>query len=243
MLNIMAPKFKTNRKKDLEETPPFTVHPWRLCPLGQYWRKETRAYVRKSGPVKSSAPRCQHNPSKKDQIYSEELIKIAEQHFADLKGPPKSDNLDKNDGNNFESFIRGWTKYWNEVLKPDEPLDPDLVKAIIRTESGFNTKATNNSGRAGKARGLMQITDEPIKVLAEEKGELKDHLVNVDQKEMSNPNLNIAAGIRWLHRKKEIQDARGKSSWLDAVAAYKAHKTLDHPKMKEFIAIYERLKK
>jgi hypothetical protein len=33
-------------------------------------------------------------------------------------------------------------KYWNEVLKPETPLDPNLVKALIATESAFE----KNSG-------------------------------------------------------------------------------------------------
>lgn len=68
-------------------------------------------------------------------------------------------------------MIAGWTKYWNEVLLPKDNLDPNLVKALIATESGFNPDAKIKVGKkAGYARGLMQVTDWALNILKDEGG-------------------------------------------------------------------------
>lgn len=92
----------------------------------------------------------------------------------------------------------------------------------------------------------MQITSKTREILSDESGELKNSLVNVDDKELDDPNLNIAAGIRWLFRKKEIARSKlGKSaSWRDAVAEFKDYD--DDPQnaqMLKFDELYRRMKK
>ncbi len=225
-------------------------HPWRLCPLGQHWVDvHMRKSDRGSKPVKGH---CQKNPSRKDQIYADEIALISRDHFSDLGEMPTNDNLGyKYLGNRYDSLIAGWTKYWNEVLKPSEKLDSNLVKALIATESSFNREARIFAGeRAGHARGLMQITDWALEILKDEKGELKDHLVNSSQKDMTVPSLNIAAGIRWLHRKKQTASAKLKreANWMEAAADYKSYleewrKNPDHRQMKKLQNFYERLKR
>ena len=83
----------------------------------------------------------------------------------------------------------------------------------------------------------MQVTDGTLKLLSEKSSELKDHFVNLDREDMEDPNLAICAGVRWLFRKKEIADARSKTSvndsWRNAVLLYKNYKSTD-PKMEEF---------
>jgi len=192
------------------------------------------------------------NPSNKDQIYSEELKQISAKYFSKLKKRPKPDNLDfKYRGNRYDYLIAGWTKYWNEVLGPKDLLDPNLVKALIATESGFDRKAKIFAGKtAGWARGLMQVTDWSLAIMKDEKGELRDHLVDLDQKDMSDASLSIAAGIRWLHRKRETASAvlNRKATWLEAAADYKSYlkewqKDPKHKQMSKLKNIYERLKK
>lgn len=202
-------------------------HPWRLCPLGQYWRKGRyqNTYNKKNGTVVKGHPvsaGCCDNPSKRDQIYSEELLKIAEQNFSTLSGPPASFDLTFENGNKYDDLIRGWTKFWNDILEPKDPLDPDLVKSLIATESSFDPNPPVNKM---KARGLMQVLDSTQKILGDDKGELKDHFVHVDQKDMTDPCLNIAAGTRWLFRKKDLASNRLKreATWDEGVAEYKAY--------------------
>ncbi|MGK5084131.1 transglycosylase SLT domain-containing protein [Bdellovibrionota bacterium FG-1] len=236
------------KKKKPHQGPP---HPWRLCPIGQHYRKahSQRPYTRRDGTLVSGSHHratCADNPSGLDQIYSEELTIIAERYFSTLSGLPKADSLGFERGNDFDPYIRGWTRYWNEVLGEKDPLDPDLVKALIATESRFNPTAMPPGKNPRRARGLMQITSKTREILSDESGELKNSLVNVDDKELDDPNLNIAAGIRWLFRKKEIARSKlGKSaSWRDAVAEFKDYD--DDPQnaqMLKFDELYRRMKK
>ena len=198
---------------------------WRPCPPGKHWRKAhfQPTYAHKDGTVVEGhhvSEGCCDNPSKKDQIYSDELNKIATEHFSQLKGPPSANSLDFNDGNKYDEFIRGLTQFWNDVLKPKEPLDANLVKALIASESSFNL---NPKVGRNKAHGLMQVTDDSLKILGDKNGELKNHLVHIDQKDILDPNLNIAAGVRWLFQKKHlaISTLKREATWEEAAFNYK----------------------
>lgn len=224
---------------------------WRLCPPGEYWRKAhyQSTYQKKDGTVVREHPvqaGCCDNPSKKDQIYSEELKLIAHK-FSGLGGPPTADNLEYPDGNKFDSLIRGWTQFWNDILDPKEPLDPNLVKALVATESGFNPDPKRNRKIA---RGLMQVTELSRKILGGYHGDLKDHLIHVDKKDIVDPVLNIAAGTRWLHEKKRLASSLlgREATWDETVAAYKDYlrKMIKDPnkiptEMERFRKIYKRL--
>ena len=224
------------------------AHAWRLCPLGQHWVRTHPLHLPPSeahpeGKITTRHEHCAHNPTGKDQLYSDEIQEIAKLHFKNLKNLPKDDSLDFDNGNAFDNLIGGWTQYWNEVLNPKEPLDPDLVKALIASESSFNIHASNHRKGDNRARGLMQVTDGSVNLLSERSNELKDHFVNVTHEDMEDPNLAICAGIRWLFRKNDIAEAKvGKSvTWRDAVLKYKDYKTND-PHMKKFDDAYARLK-
>lgn len=236
-----------SKKTDLANTS-RSMHPWRLCPLGMFYRKShsQQSYVRDDGtPVRSSVhpPECVVNRTGKDQIYAEELQEIALRHFGSLAGAPAANDLTYPDGNKYDSLIRGWTRYWNEVLQPEDPLDPNLVKALIATESSFDADPPLAGKDKLKVRGLMQVTNESRRWLSGEGTELKDHFVHVDLDDMTDPNLNIACGIRWLFRKKEIVDSRKKeSTWVDAVMAYKSYESMKHEQMIKFLDRYETLK-
>jgi soluble lytic murein transglycosylase-like protein len=225
-------------------------HPWRLCPGGEHWVSSHSRRVPKG--VTQVADHCRINPSRKDQIYAAELIHIADKYFAKVKQQPQKDNLDfRHRGNRYDVQIAGWTKYWNDVLSPAEDLDPDLVKALVATESGFDRGAkVKAEKKAGQARGLMQVTDWALRILRDEKNELHDHLIDLDQNDMTDASLNIAAGIRWLYRKRETASAKLKrqATWLEAVADYKPYleewrKNPNHKQMNKLIQFYERLKK
>ena len=215
----MPQRKKHTKKRSAGKAGP--PHPWRLCPLGEHWvRSHSRTGTR------GVTGYCRANPSGKDQIYFGELSEIARTQFGELHGGPGSQRLRFPQGNKFDDLIRGWTKYWNEVLQPATPLDPDLVKALIATESGFRSSIKTRAGKkAGWARGLMQVTDWTQEILADEDGEIRDHLVNVDQKDLTDPNANIAAGIRWLFRKKETASSRlgREATWDEAIADYKSY--------------------
>ena len=242
----MAQKKKASRKKK--------AHRWRLCPSGKHW---VSTYPKKVKPSKKNPDgittvdgHCRLNRSRKDQIYQDEMASIAEKHFAKLKTLSNKGLSKYSQSKKFDNLIQGWTKYWNEVLKPKIPLDPLIVKALIATESSFRSRSKIKAGkRAGFARGLMQVTDWTIEILEDEKGELRDYLVNVDQKDMTDPNLNIAAGVRWLFRKQETASAKLKkqADWIWTVADYKSYlkeyqRNSKHEQINKFIKIYETLK-
>ncbi len=258
---------KTGKTAAATPKAPTEYHPWRLCPAGQHWVREHPLTV----PVSDKNPdgettrggHCHGNPSHRDQFYRDEMNKIAEKYFSGLEGAPSNDDLDFDNGNAFDELIRGWTKYWNETLNPKEKLDPNLVKALIATESSFDPSKTNRQKGTNRAIGLMQVTDGTRKILGDEKGELKDRLVNVSDKDALNPNLNIAAGIRWLFHKKRLASSKlgREATWEDAVAEYKSYqkawialkkvapgKNITEAQrsakrqMEKFIKAYERLK-
>ncbi len=200
-----------------------------MCPHDEHWVSAHPLHV----PVSKKNPsgltirdgHCRVNRSRKDQIYSEEIQKIAQKNFGRLRKLPTPDKLDRPNGNNYDRVIAGWTKYWNELLQPKVHLEANLIKALIRTESDFKETAKVLASKGNWAHGLMQVTDETIEILKNEKGELKDFLVNIDQNEAFDPNLNIAAGIRWLFHKKYLLEHKLKRtvSWEEAAMVYKAY--------------------
>ena len=248
----LAKKNVANKKKEKQKR----SHPWRMCPPGQHWVSEHPLKV----PVSEKNPtgitirdgHCHGNRSKKDQIYPDEIHKIAEAYFNRVKKLPKPDKLDRPNGNNYDKLVAGWTKYWNEVLKPKVPLDPNLMKALIRTESDFKEQSKKLAGKFNWAHGLMQVTDETIGILKDEKGELRNFLIDIDQKEALDPNLNICAGIRWLFHKKFLMENRLRRtvSWEEAAMEYKSYtRELKEKKANaieqrdKFLKIYKRLQK
>ena len=90
---------------------------------------------------------------------------------------PSENDLGYSNGNKYNELITGWSKYWNEVLNPKVPLGPYLVKALIASESDFNPEAIPPGGGPNSARGLMQVTNDSRKYLADEVEELRDFLV------------------------------------------------------------------
>ena len=170
-------------------------HPWRLCPPG-----------------------CDH-------LYPDEMHQMAKIHFEGHSGGVGSaSRIDFPSGDQFDDLIWGWTAYWNEVLKPETPLDPNLIKALVASESSFNPAAKALAGKGNFARGLLQVTDETRLILRDERGELKDHYVNISDKDAYNSNLNICAGVRWLFQKRFLASVRLKrlATWEEAVEEYKS---------------------
>ncbi|MBI3535761.1 MAG: lytic transglycosylase domain-containing protein [Deltaproteobacteria bacterium] len=201
---------------------------WRLCPVGQYWRKAhyQNTYERANGSIVQGhrvSAGCCKNPSGKDQMYPEEMGKIAKAHFSTLKNLPCELALKFNDGSAYDDLIAGWIQYWNNVFNSNDPLQPNLVKALIASESGFYPKKLADKLNPNSARGLSQITNDTRKILGDERGELKDHYLTLTKKDLNDPNINICAGIRWLFQKQVLASSKlGRSAtWEEAVIEYK----------------------
>ena len=225
-----------------------TTHPWRKCPLGYHWRNASNVdrHLRKKATVREHYRKgtCVKNKSGKDVLYDDELFLISNSYFPKLKSKISKYSFGSKRGNLFNDIIEGWVKYWNDILKPKVPLDPDFVKVMIFTESSFNPKAKAFAGkRAGDAIGLMQVTEQTVKYLQGHRKEIRNHFVNIDSTDLYDPVINIAAGTRWLFRKKQIADAKfGNASWLETVMLYKGYRSMNHKQVKKFIREYERIK-
>ena len=226
-------KVTKKKAKSPEQSPSKEKHPWRRCPFGKHW--EVR-HDRNRGKGQDVDGHCVFNPRGKDILNKNEIHWMVENHFKGLgnkvsknwiiKKNSKGDNLAKVlTQNDYDQLIEGWIKYWSDVLKPDLPLDVNLVKALISSESDFkiDAKATN---KGDTAQGLMQLTKSTVGFLNNNKNELGNYLVFIDSKEVFAPAINICGGVRWMFRKREILKIKKRypdKSWMSAVWFYKGY--------------------
>lgn len=205
------------------------LHPWRVCPYGQHWvvRHPRHPAGRQIQDVDGH---CRKNPSGKDMLKGDEIDFISKvSPFQDTKPLPcpykGSEKLPTAD--QYDVLIAGWCKYWNDIFKPDIPIDINFVKALIYSESRFiSTSTAKNNIKIGPARGLIQLTEQTWRILKDKKGEIKDHYIILEKEELFDPSKNICAGIRWLFRKREIIQKKTKLSpeWIDVMIDYKGIK-------------------
>ena len=203
----------------------FKPHPWRPCPLGKHWvstHDRHRTSSRGLAYVQSVKGHCRNNRSHQDHLYRNDILEIADRHFKKFDQTLLTPLKDfKGKDSKYDSMIQGWTKYWNDVFKPNDPLDPDVVKALIASESSFNPVKWNHKHGKNSTYGLMQVLSSSVQLLKNPK-ELRNHFVNLTDEDMKDPNLAICAGIRWLFRKKEILEANSKKkqSWREVIREY-----------------------
>ncbi|MBX9704033.1 MAG: transglycosylase SLT domain-containing protein [Silvanigrellaceae bacterium] len=219
------------------------IHPWRLCPVGEHWVRSHSMHIPPSkkhpeGYETIRRGHCAQNPSGKDVFYPEEINKISEQSFKNIE--PKACPLELNygaGGSKYDYLIAGWTKYWNEVFTLSDPLDPNFVKALIATESSFDPNNLADRKNPNSARGLMQITNLTRKILGDEKGELKNHFINVTREELNDPSTNICAGIRWLFHKRKLASSKlnRQATWNETVYEFKGLKTVPKERAEELL--------
>lgn len=116
-----------------------------------------------------------------------------------------------------------WVKIDTALLKKQHPLEyyeiveqysteysvpKELVLAVIKTESGFNSSAVSKKG----AVGLMQIMPDTYVWLCEKLSEQK-----VDENYLYTPEINIKCGVYYLDM---LYSEFG--SWETALCAYNA---------------------
>jgi hypothetical protein len=121
---------------------------------------------------------------------------------------PAKNLLGYTDGNKYDELIAIWVDYFNEkfgVTPPYAPLDPNLVKALIASESGFRKAPRENR----KAFGITQITPETLRILLDPEGEAKDFVFKgIRQKDLKDPEIAIPMGVRWIFRKKRLAEGK-----------------------------------
>lgn len=112
---------------------------------------------------------------------------------------PTKGKLVYKDSDKYDKIIAIWTDYFNKKFSADPPLDPDVVKALMASESGFRVDPPENK----KAFGITQIAPSTLKIVQDPKGEAKDFIFNkIRRKDLRDPNIAIPMGVRWLFRKR-----------------------------------------
>ncbi|MDZ4678328.1 MAG: transglycosylase SLT domain-containing protein [Oligoflexia bacterium] len=142
--------------------------------------------------------------------------------------------------------IAVWTDYFNKKFNINPPLDPNVVKALIASESGFHKDPPNNP----VAIGIAQITKPTLKILQDPKGETKDFIfTKIRQKDLKDPNIAIPMGIRWLFRKRQTAESKLKRTpnaeeiILEYKGLLKSTTTYKDSALKKFRNEYAKLKK
>lgn len=158
---------------------------------------------------------------------------------------PGKEKLLLPDEDKYDEYIAVWVDYFNKKLNLKPPIDPDMVKALIASESTFNPDAVNK-----KATGLSQITTETLEILQNLRGEAKDFVFkDIRKKDLKDPNVSVALGVRWLAYKKQYAEKILKRT-VTSDEVIQVYKGILNDKsetakdiMKKYRAFYEKLKK
>lgn len=236
-LSKQLEKREAAKNKVVPDEVTIKIHPWRLCPIGKHWVK-SHPMRTPGGGVTTRDGHCRTSARGLDILTLDEIENIASHEFSKLKKSVCSAPLEFiASGDDFDSLIQGWTQYWNDIfVSVAPPLDPNLVKALIASESSFKAGIVH---RKTKAVGLMQIMPMTQKILTGEIKELKNHFVSVSLSELISPNANIAAGIRWLFQKRYLM--KNVKSWEEVVIKYKGYKGFQDNGMKRFLKLYNEI--
>jgi len=277
MKNKLESNITGNQKNDDKDN----IHPWRSCGLGKHWVKTHQMHVaptaKHSGSFTTRHGHCAENPGHvKDMLSTDEIHEIANKYFANLSGPPVAGVLTKRIGNkpteedfpkadNYDDLIRGWVHYWNDIFKPIVPLDPNLIKALMASESSFRektiTKCNNSKRKPDHAIGLLQITEETWHALNDyAHSELRNQFIHTAEQNLAehglmDPCINICSSVRWLFQKRNILVSmrlrRAKKdpskpyqepTWEETIKGYKGYRTYNAQGYQTFLKLYNRLK-
>jgi hypothetical protein len=146
--------------------------------------------------------RHQHKRRVYTSTSAEELNEIFANYSKNKINYPSAGRLTEfKNSDQFDELIAVWCDYFNQKFPPttpEAPLDPNIIKDLIASESSFNIKAKN-----GNAYGIAQITTSTLKTLQDPDGEAKDFLFkDIRQKDLYDPEIAIPLATRWLFRKK-----------------------------------------
>ena len=137
-------------------------------------------------------------------LEEKEIYKIANGYSLKKILNPSSNSLNRPDENKYNDLIGIWTDYFNSLFAINPPLDPDMIKALIGSESDFKTNPKNPV-----AIGIAQITKETYRIVQDPKGEVKDFIfTKISQKDLKNPDIAIPVAIRWLAHKKALAEKK-----------------------------------
>lgn len=152
----------------------------------------------------------------------------------------KYPNADK-----YDDLLGIWTDYFNKKFPFDSLLDPDVVKALIGSESGFELDPANP-----RAIGIAQITKQTFKALQDPKGEVKEFIFKkFTLKNLNDPEIAIPMAIRWIFRKKRLAEGKlGKEPNAEEIileykGLLKSESKYKNKALEKFKELYDLLKK
>lgn len=148
----------------------------------------------------------------------------------------------------FDEVIQFWLGYWKEqgVPLPDD-LDPLIIKTLIAVESTFDPLAKSRV-KGSSAAGLMQITDQSLRVLGGYPNkkkwiEAKTNLIHVENADKVDPVVSIALGIRLLgHKFSQIPNGP-KKNLREAIRSYHSRDKAGDEYAKKILELYEKSRK
>jgi hypothetical protein len=159
---------------------------------------------------------------------------------------PSPCKMEFKDGAKYDDLIAVWTDYFNKKFSSDSSLDPNVVKALIASESSFEADPKNNK----VAFGITQVTPSTLKILQDSKGESKDFVFkNIRQKYLKDPKVAIPLGVRWLFHKKQMAKRKLKREpseeeiILEYKGLLKSNTDLKQNALRNFKEHYEALKR
>lgn len=174
-----------------------------------------------------------------------EIYKVINSYNLKNISQPSALDLGFDDDNAYNDLIAIWTDYFNHLFDMNPKLDPDMIKALIGSESGFKIAPKNPL-----AIGIAQITKETLKIIQDPKGEAKDFIFNnISQKDLKNPNLAIPIAIRWLAYKKVRAESKlGRPATheeiiLEYKGLLKSKSEYKKKALERYRELYEKLKK
>ncbi len=130
------------------------------------------------------------------------------------------------DPNRFDDLIVYWTNHFNEIFQPldshghPNPLNPDLVKAMIYSESRFNPAAGFSVTPQSVYLGLMQVgSNERLSA-----GDVPAGITGITQANFADASVQIATGIRILFEKyRRVRDWELAVERYNSRAGYRSH--------------------
>lgn len=118
---------------------------------------------------------------------------------------PAKKKLSQPNSDKYDEIIAVWCDYFNKKFNSQPPLDPNVVKALIASESDFLEDPPRNP----KATGIAQITPETHRIVQDPEGEVKDFIFrDIRKKDLKNPSIAIPIAVRWLSRKKRLAEGK-----------------------------------
>jgi hypothetical protein len=118
---------------------------------------------------------------------------------------PAKKKLTQPNSDEYDEIIAVWCDYFNKKFNTNPLLEPNVIKALIASESDFKVDPPGNL----KATGIAQITPATLKALQDPTGEVKDFIFkNIRKKDLKNPDVAIPMAVRWLSRKKRLAEGK-----------------------------------